>query len=319
MGGSPIRHEDMERYYEEREYVTKATNASQVFKETWMPDDFNPALIKLPREALDSTLSPHSRAIILAEDVTGSMGKYILSLIQNEFPRLIRLIYESVQYNPHVLFAGVGDVAAGDEAPLQVTQFETDLRMLDQLQRIYLERKGGWNSYESYILPWYFAAKHVRMDCFEKRREKGFLFTFGDEEPTPNLTSREIKEVFGENSSLQQKIITAEDCLELASEKFYCYHIILHGNSYDRNVVRLWRELMGSHVCDLGDHHYLPELVSTILKMYEGFSKTDALEKIQESKARSVVEDALKWHEEKVEGTSSNSENEDSGVSFDVF
>lgn len=299
MGGKAISSKDMKSYYDDRSYVTHAKSASQVFKETRMREEFNPAMIKLPREACDSAESPHSRGIILAEDVTGSMGSFILSLIQKEFPSLITQLYDTASFNPHIMFMGVGDVAAGDRAPLQVTQFETDLRMLEQLEKIWLEGRGGANNYESYILPWYFAGKHIKMDCWEKRREKGFLFTFGDEEPTPSLTKREIKKVFGDNDTLQQSVITAEDCLELASEKFYCYHIILHGSHYrysGKTVVRKWRDLMGDYVCDLSDHHYLPELVSTIVSMYEGLSLSEALERIQGADARNVVKDALKWH-----------------------
>ena len=300
MGGSAIRSDDMRSYYESRSYIRTAKSASQVFTCRGMHPDFDPSNMKLPREACDSAESPHSRGIIFAEDVTGSMDRYLLSLIQTEFPRLIEQTYESVSYNPHIMFMGVGDVAAGDRAPLQVTQFETDLRMLEQLQKIYLERGGGSNPYESYILPWYFAAKHTRMDCFEKRGEKGFLFTFGDEEPTPRLYSSEVDTVFGANSNLGTHMLTGRDCLEMASEKFYCYHIILHGQGYDSYVVSGWRELMGSHVCDLSDHRYLPELVTTILKMYEGLSKTEAINKIWDYHAHSAVEDALKWHEEAV-------------------
>lgn len=307
MGGGSISSSDMRSYYElkERDYSwSRATSANQVFKETGMRDEFNPAKMKLPREACDSALSPHSRGIVLAEDVTGSMGSFLLSLIKQEFPRLIKQIYDSVSFDPHIMFMGVGDVEAGDEAPLQVTQFETDLRMLEQLQQIWLEQKGGYNSYESYILPWYFAARHIKMDCFDKRGEKGFLFTFGDEEPTPYLTRNEIKEVFGNQDQLQERMITAEDCLEQASKKFYCYHIILHGNGYSyinrHGGITKWRRLMDGHLCDLSNHHYLPELVMTILSMYEGLSKTEALNRIQDYDARVVVKDALKWHEENV-------------------
>ena len=300
MGGSPISSSEMRSYYSSRDDVRSATSAQQVFRSTRMLDEFNPAKMKLPREACDSAESPRSRGIIFAEDVTGSMGRFLLSLIQKEFPTLIKQTYETVSYDPHIMFMGVGDVAAGDDAPLQVTQFETDLRMLEQLQKIWLEQGGGGNSYESYILPWYFAAKHTKMDCYEKRGEKGFLFTFGDEDPTPRLTAAEIKEVFGSQDSLQTLVITAEDCLEMASEKFYCYHIILRGSYYSCIYMEKWRKLMGSHVCDLSDHRYLPELVSTILAMYEGLTKTEAINKIQNSTARRVVEDALKWHEETV-------------------
>ena len=304
MGGCSIKSEDMKTYYAKNTHISSATNAQQVFKASHMKPEFDPSRMKLPREACDSAESPHSRGIIYAEDLTGSMGSFLLSLIKTEFPRLIKQTYDAVSFDPHIMFMGVGDVAAGDEAPLQVTQFETDLRMLEQLQQIYIERGGGGNCYESYILPWYFAGKHIEMDCYNKRGEKGFLFTFGDEEPTPRLSQSEIKTVFGNNDSLQTRFISAEDCLNMASEKFYCYHIILHGSNYyydTDSVCSKWRNLMGTHVCDLSDHHYLPELVTTILKLYDGKSKSEALKEIQNSTARSVVADALKWHEETVD------------------
>ena len=317
MGGSPISSYDMRIYYDERRPEIKtASCATQVFKRERMFTAFDPSRIKLPREACDSVLSPHSRGIILAEDVTGSMDKYLLSLIKDDFPRLMPMIYDSVSYNPHIMFMGVGDVAVGDEAPLQVTQFETDLRILEQFEKIYLERGGGSNPYESYILPWYFAANHVKMDCLDKRGEKGFLFTFGDEEPTPRITANEIKAVFGENDTLDVRMLTGEDCLEMASEKFHCYHILLRGGGYCQTTIDKWRKLMGSHVCDLGDNHeYIPELVTTILRMYEGMSKTEAIDKIQSYPAKSAVIKALVWHEEVVADTHVNTENSD----IDVF
>ncbi len=304
MGGRSSTPEEYRSYYSTNSHITKATNASQVFRSSGMAPEFDPSQMKLPREACDSAESPLSRGIIYAEDVTGSMGRYLLSLIKDEFPRLINLTYDSVSYNPHIMFMGVGDAAASDRAPLQVTQFEADLRMLDQLQKIYLERGGGDNDYESYILPWYFAAKHIRMDCWEKRGEKGFLFTFGDEEPTPHLTKQQITKVFGNNSSIRERMLTGQECLEMASEKFNCYHIILHGSGYSTQfVVKKWKQLMGGHACDLSDHTKLPELVTTILRMHEGLTKTQALAKIQDEHARMIVASALCDHEEVVENT----------------
>lgn len=323
MGGPSISSKDLREHYSSRGYygassyysggstksvtpTRRVTDASQVFKETGMRAEFNPAKIKLPREACDSAQSPHSRGIIYAEDVTGSMGKYLLGLIQKQFPRLIEKTYETVSYNPHIMFMGVGDVREGDEAPLQVTQFETDLKMLEQLEKIWLERGGGCNPYESYILPWYFAGKYCKMDCFEKRGEKGFLFTFGDEEPTPDLTADELRTVFGNRDDLDKRRVTATDCLEMASEKFNCYHIILGGSNYSYNVVKKWKGLMGGHACDLSDYECLPDLVCTILKMYEGFSKEEAIDTIEGSTReerehrKEVVRKALCDHEEYV-------------------
>lgn len=318
MGGSAMSSREMRSYYEDRSYIKSATNASQVFKSNCMIDEFNPAKMKLPREACDSALSPHSRGIVFAEDVTGSMDSFLLSLMQNEFPRLITQTYQSVSYNPHIMFMGVGDVEAGDQAPLQVTQFETDVRMLEQLEKIFIEKRGGWNSYESYALPWYFCGKHVEMDCWNKRREKGFLFTFGDEEPTPRLNAHELRTVFGNNYEPEQQIFTGLDCLEMASEKFYCYHVILHGSAYQCLNVDKWKFLMGSNrVCDLSDHECLPELVITIFRIHEGLSKTQAINRIQSAHAQRVVREALEYHEEMTDDGANADESIEANI--DIF
>lgn len=303
MGGRSATSDEFKSYYRDNSHISRATSASQVFRESCMAPEFDPSQIKLPREACDSVDCPHSRGIIFAEDVTGSMGRYLLELIRDLFPKLINMTYSSVSYNPHIMFMGVGDVTAGDRAPLQVTQFEADLRMLDQVQKIYLERRGGGNAFESYLLPWYFAGKHVKMDCWDKRREKGFLFTFGDEQPTPRLTQYEEKQVFGKNATMTEKVISGADCLRMAEEKFNCYHILLHGGGYGYEERRMWKELMGGHACDLSDYECLPELVIAILSMHEGLSKTEAINKIQSDHARRVVADALEDHEEHVAKT----------------
>lgn len=327
--GTYVSSDELKEHYRENDYfggssywsdsgakdVTpkkRINDASEIFKERRMKDTFNPAKIRLPREARDSANNPNSRTIILGNDVTASMNKFLLALIQKYYPELIVKIGEAVSFNPHIMFMGIGDVRAGDEAPLQVTQFETDLKILEQLTQIWLEQGGGGNNSESYILAWYFAAKYCEMDCLIKRGEKGFLFTLGDDGPTPSLKSTELRTVFGDRDDLDQRDVTATDCLDMASEKFNCYHIILRGYNYNWSVVRRWRELMGGHVCDLSDYACMPELISTILKMYEGKSKTEVISEIKDSHTRKVVEDALEYHEEYVSDEEVEADNQES-------
>ncbi len=331
MGGYSPSSSDIDRHYRERDYYGASsyydrgrtttvtpkrtiTAAEQIFKQEGLLKDFDPSQIKLPREALDSAMSPHSRGMIFAEDVTGSMGRYLLSLIQKQYPKLIKEVLNRFSFNPHIMFMGIGDVAAGDRAPLQVTQFESDLRMLEQLEKLWLEKRGGANAYESYILAWYFAAKFCKMDCYEKRGEKGFIFTFGDEEPTPSLTAGELREVFGDRPELDKRSVSATDCLEMVSEKFYPYHIILHGSNYYECEVSKWRDLIGGHACDLEDYDCLPELVCSIIDMYEGHSKSEVVEKITDSHTRFVVKNALLYHEEYVDDVKVESANSDGKI-----
>ncbi len=314
MGGRPLSSSDVSNYYTVNHHIGRAADAREIFKQNRMNPAFDPSRIKLPREACDSAESPNSRGIILAEDVTGSMDRYLLDLIKNQFPKLIQEIQKCASYNPHIMFMGIGDVMAGDEAPLQVSQFEADTRIIDQLQQIWLEGCGGGNGSESYALAWYFAAMHTRMDCFEKRRQKGFLFTFGNDGPTPRITREEIKTVFGDNSDLENSSISGEECLMMAKEKFNCYHITLGGFIYD-NPNRVWKRLMGNRAIGLTAPEYVSELIITILRMYEGDTKTEALNKIPNGRVASIIEEALIDHEEVIE----KSEVSDSDADITVF
>ena len=73
--------------------------------------------------------------------------------------------------DPQFLCAAIGD-SKSDKTPLQVTQFESDIRIIRQLTDLYLEGGGGGNYGESYHLLWYFAAYRTAADCFEKRGKK---------------------------------------------------------------------------------------------------------------------------------------------------
>lgn len=138
--------------------------------------------IKL-RESRDSAANPNSTPIIIGLDVTGSMGWLAEALAKTELPRLIGMILEkSPIADPHLMFMGIGDAVHPDEQPLQMTQFEADLKIAEQLQGIWLEGKGGGNHFESYDLAWAAAAYKTVSDCWEKRKKKGYLFTLGDEE-----------------------------------------------------------------------------------------------------------------------------------------
>ena len=75
---------------------------------------------------------------------------------------LMQKLYSSpLVPDPQLLFAAVGD-ADVDDAPLQVTQFESDIRIAEQLLDLWLEGGGG-DLPEDYELVWYFAANVLYM------------------------------------------------------------------------------------------------------------------------------------------------------------
>jgi hypothetical protein len=192
------------------------------------------------------------------------------------------------------MYMAVGDVHAGDRSPLQVTQFEADIRIAEQLADIYLERGGGGNNYESYNLPWYFAAMKTSIDCFEKRGKKGYLFTVGDEQTPKPLTPTDIKTVLGDTI---QEGLTNEQLLAMVSRMYHVFHIIVNQGSHYKargaDVDREWRALLGQHAMNLTDHTKMSEVIVSTIQANEGFTKADIIGS-WDGKTKDVVAHALK-------------------------
>ena len=252
--------------YDEREGISTATTVEEIYRSTKMAPELDPKGIKF-RESCDSPEYPRSRGVMVGADVTGSMNPILEALARFGLKKLATEIYTRRPVSdPHLLFAAIGDVEMGDEAPLQITQFEADIRMAEQLMKFWLEGRGGCNPYESYILLWYFAAYHTKLDCFEKRGEKGYLFTIGDEEPTPYLLGRDIERVFGYKPQFDK--ITAEELLTIVSRQYEVYHLMAEeGNNFNYVVERKWRNLLGKRAMNLSDHTKMPEVIVSTLQV----------------------------------------------------
>lgn len=232
--------------------------------------NLNPFGVKL-RESRDSADNPKSTPLIVALDVTGSMGILADVIAREGLGVLFTGILERKPISdPHVMFMAVGD-ANYDTAPLQVSQFEADNRVVEQLTQIYLEHGGGGNSFEHYNLPWYFAAFHTVHDSIEKRGKRGYLFTVGDEEAPRNLTVAQIKKVIGDD--LQNELSPLE-MLQLAQRNYDVFHVIIKEGSHAREhlpaVQASWRSLLGQHVIELADHKKLAETIVSAIEVAEG-------------------------------------------------
>lgn len=122
---------------------------------------------------------------MFALDVTGSMGDIPQTLARRELPTFMKLLTDCGVADPQLMFMAIGD-ATSDRAPLQVGQFESTANLMDQwLTWSYLEGGGGGTGEESYELAFYVIAQHTDMDCWVKRKKRGYLFVTGDELPYP--------------------------------------------------------------------------------------------------------------------------------------
>lgn len=195
------------------------------------------------RESRDSEEHPESFPIIIALDVTGSMGSIPERLIKNDFPEIMKKILDTGIKHPQVCFCGVGDHEC-DDVPFQAGQFESSDELMESwLKGTYLEGGGGGNDGESYPLAWYFAAFHTDTDSFNKRRKKGVLITIGDEPYLPNIPKGALQEIFGEG----EKNMKSSEAFSEALKKWDIYHINVMDYS-GKYSVKGWKELLGNHL-----------------------------------------------------------------------
>lgn len=223
------------------------------------------------RESRDSPDSPEATPIIVALDVTGSMGFIADQIARQGLGTLFEgILQRKPVTNPHLMFMGIGD-AYCDQAPLQVSQFEADNRIVDQLTKLWLEKGGGGNDHESYDFPWYFAGRHTVHDAMEKRGRRGYLFTVGDEQRPEVLRASELERVLGRASG--PDVVSATSLAE-ARRLYDVFHVVIEEGDYASRhldqVRRSWREALGQRAITLSDHRALAETIVAAIQVAEG-------------------------------------------------
>jgi len=196
------------------------------------------------RESRDSAAHPASFGVVFALDVTGSMGDIPVMLAKTQLPTFMTTIMDLGVKDPQLLFMAVGDVYS-DRAPLQVGQFESAATEMDQwLTRSFLEGNGGGSSEESYETAMYFGARHTEMDCWTKRKKRGYFFMTGDELPYGHVSRKKAKSLIDDDIPAD---LPTEDVVRALSETFEPFFLIPDLGRRGR-CERRWRDLLGDHV-----------------------------------------------------------------------
>lgn len=217
-------------------------SVQDMYKSVRLNASLNP--YNVMRECRDSEEHPNTIPVILALDVTGSMGNTAM-VVASELNTVMTNLFSSVE-DVEFLVMGIGDLAY-DTSPIQVSQFESDIRIAEQLDKIYFEGGGGGNNFESYTAAWYFAARHTDLDCW-KRGKKGIIITMGDEFLNPYLPAKPLAEVTGDG--VQEDISTASLYVE-ARKKYDIYHIHVDHRPWGGE------ELKKSFTSILEDQHFI--------------------------------------------------------------
>ena len=195
------------------------------------------------RECVNSEEHPNTIPVILALDVTGSMGR-ACEETANALGVIITNLYKKLE-DVEFCIMGIGDLAY-DDAPIQMSQFESDVRIAEALDKLYMEHGGGGNSYESYTAAWYMGLKRTKLDCFDKQNRKGIIITMGDEPLNPYLPFKNLNNCI--NGS-EEKDVETKELYKKVTEKFDVFHIAIDDNntcysSYKEDIERSFGKLL---------------------------------------------------------------------------
>ncbi len=286
MGGGGWSTDIYEEAKELRKRTGKKTfdysdKVSSKPRSSWVAHDLlNPYGIAI-RESRDSDEHPTSNAIAVLFDETGSMQR-IPQVMQTKLPGLFSLLLRNGYVeDPQVLVCAFGD-ATCDHVPLQIGQFESDNRIDEQLRAIFLEGGGGSHITESYELAMYFMDRHTDIDCWNKRRKKGYLFTIGDEIPYSYVKKDEVLAVIGDTI---QNNIPVEEVIKSLQRRYHYFHIIPASTNHgeDPDIWRHWQRLLGQNVIKLEDADMVCEVIGATIGMTAGnVSLSEALDDLIE-------------------------------------
>lgn len=173
------------------------------------------------RECRDSLEHLNSTPIAIIMDVTRSRGDDA-KVIYEKMPMFIgQIIMKGITTDPVLCVAAIGDASSGDQAPIQVGQFESDNRIDESLAKVWLEGGGGGTGEESYELAAYYFARKTVLDA-NKRGKKGYLFFLGDEGFYKKVKQDQVRVWIGD--AIHEDIDSAKIFAEL-QEKYNVFFI----------------------------------------------------------------------------------------------
>ena len=250
--------------------INQQSSAADIFSRNSFQDKYDPRFID-KRESCDSADSPNATPIIIGFDVTGSMGYLAAEIAKNSLNKTITYIYDKQPVtNPHVMCAAFVEPYA--QGGLQVTQFEADIRVVEQLLELKVGYGGNIYSYDSLV--WYFAAQHTKIDSFDKHGRKGFIFCIGDEvcgaAQGENLSVKEIKDVFDDTVKTK---LPLKEVYEMAAERYEIFHIVTGFRT--QKSMGTWEEFLPGRNArvESEDVAYLSEVITSIMQLVSGMDK----------------------------------------------
>ena len=278
--------------YYDRDVTDKSLRTSRGFT--------TDAASAMSRSRIDSKLATKDRklsckgksAIAYVFDVTGSMGDLPM-IIFDKMPMIAgQLVMNQYLKDPMMSLAAVGDVNS-DDAPLQVCDFAAAREMDGWLKRIFVERNGGGQHYESYE----FMAYYYAYLCDVSQVEMPFVLFTGDEGFRENLSGAELRSRFGG----EHKDTTATKVFEDLKNKFkgnvFLIHRAYNNASLNVEIVCEWRRVLGEgRVIDLPDDLAIADVTLGVFALGGGSRTLD--EDIKDIRSRPLEMDGKKYEKQ---------------------
>jgi hypothetical protein len=262
-------------------------------------DDLNPLTAagaasplagQIVRESRDNDDHPTSTPLAVFFDDTGSMG-LVPRVVQTKLADLFGLLLrKGYLEHPQVMVGSYGDQYS-DSVPLQLSQFESDNRIDDALDKIFLEGNGGGNGGESQWLAWYYLAYHTATDAWEKRQKKGYAFFVGDE-ISHEGTAEAVKKYVGDGEPLGS--LKHEDLVKALLEKWDAYVFVIDNMSAkSQRSIPFYQELFGKdRVLVVENEEAIAETIALAVGIAEGTIDLD--DGVDDLKALGVSDDTIR-------------------------
>ena len=132
---------------------------------------------------------------------------------------------------------------------------------------------------ESYLLPWIIAGNHTSIDSYEKRNQKGFLFTVGDEPTLSRISKETLTNLTGVK---YERDYTWQEAYELACEKYHVFHIHHGGGYYDEVVKKQMKEFLRDNLIVCKPEEVVESICDAMGKTLKGFATEEISTKVSE-------------------------------------
>lgn len=243
--------------------------------ETLDPSKKNSAGLNI-RESRDSDEHPTSLPLTVMFDETGSMER-LPGMFIDKLKGLFSLLQvKGYVEHPQVAVGAYGDAQNNEDAPLQIAQFESDNRIDDALDKIFLEGNGGGNRGETMSLAWYYIATHTATDSWEKRGKKGYAFFIGDE-CALDINAAIVKRYVGDDQPLCE--LDQPSLVAKLLETWDAYILVINNNSAQwQDSVAKYTALFGEdRVLIVQDPESIAETIGGCIGLSEGVIDGDDL------------------------------------------